>query len=73
MRLPPQHLRVVQQRAAVAGLQVAVGRDPCIEQAGGFERGFEAGALRSRDRSRKSTSCQSGAPARMLRLSASRV
>ena len=50
MRRSLQQLRVVQQRAAVAGLQLAVGRDPCIEQTGGFERGLEAGALRSRDR-----------------------
>ena len=49
-RRPLQHLGVVQQRAAVAGLQAAVGRDPGVEQAGGFERGFEAGALRRRYR-----------------------
>ena len=47
MRLPLQDLGVVQQHASVVGLQPAVGRHPRIEQAGRFERGFEAGALRS--------------------------
>ena len=47
MRLPLQDLDVVQQHTSVAGLQPAVGRHPRIEQAGRFERGFEAGALRS--------------------------
>jgi len=39
----------VQQYAAVAGLKAAVGRDPGIEQPGGFEGSFEAGAFRGGD------------------------
>ena len=42
-------MRVVQQYAAVAGLKAAVGRDPGIEQPGGFKGGFEAGAFRAGD------------------------
>ena len=43
-------LRVVQRRAVVAGLKATVRRDPGVEQPGGFERGFEAGALRGSHR-----------------------
>ncbi len=45
VRLSLQHLGVMRQWATVDGLQMTVGRDPGIEQAGGLEAGFEAGAL----------------------------
>ena len=41
MRLSLEHLRVVQRRFAIVGLQTAVGREPRVEQTGGFERGFK--------------------------------
>ena len=73
LRLSLQHLGVVQQLHSVADLQVAVGRDPGVEQAGGFKRGLEAGALSGRDLFAKIHQFQSGAPSRAPPALASRV